>query len=54
VVFLTIVLYGYIYHLYKGEKKGKRNYEKYGKLALDDELTSPLVESNEENEQKEQ
>ncbi|BCD68745.1 cytochrome c oxidase, cbb3-type, CcoQ subunit [Nitratiruptor sp. YY09-18] len=53
VIFLTIVLYGYIIHLYRSEKKGKRNYEKYGKMALDDELTSPPVEPLEEENTKE-
>ncbi len=52
IIFLTIVLYGYIMHLYRSEKKGKRNYEKYGKMALDDELTSPPVEPLEENEKE--
>ncbi len=53
IVFLTFVLYGYIIHLYRSEKKGKRNYEKYGKMALDDELTSPPVEPLEEENSKE-
>ncbi|WP_200762781.1 cytochrome c oxidase, cbb3-type, CcoQ subunit [Nitrosophilus alvini] len=44
VVFLTLVLYGYIVHLYRSEKKGLRDYEKYGKIALDDEPGSPPVE----------
>ncbi len=46
-VFLTVILYAYILHLYRAEKKGTRNYEKYGKLALDDELDSKPVEPNE-------
>ena len=52
IIFLTFVLYGYIIHLYRSEKKGKRNYEKYGKMALDDELTSSPVEPLEENEKE--
>jgi len=47
-VFLTVVLYAYILHLYRAEKNGTRNYEKYGKLALDDELDSTPVEPKEE------
>lgn len=43
-IFLVLVLYGYIYHLYSSERKGRRDYEKYGKIALDDELDSPPVE----------
>ncbi len=48
IILLTIVLYAYIVHLYRSEKKGKRNYEKYGKMALDDEITSKPVEPLEE------
>ena len=45
-VFLVVILYGYILHLYRSEKKGERDYEKYGKMALDDELHDRPVESN--------
>ncbi len=45
-VFLTFVLYGYILHLYRSEKKGIRDYEKYGKMALNDEIDDRPVESN--------
>jgi len=48
IVFLTFILYGYIFHLYRSEKRGERDYEKYGKIALDDELTSKPVEPIEE------
>jgi len=44
-IFLVIMLYGYIIHLYRSEKKGERDYEKYGKIALDDEITSTPVEN---------
>ena len=50
-LFLTVVLYAYILHLYRAEKKGTRNYEKYGKLALDDELDSASIEPKENKEQ---
>ena len=43
-LFLVVMLYWYIIHLYKSEKKGKRDYEKYGNIALDDEITSTPVE----------
>jgi cytochrome c oxidase cbb3-type subunit 4 len=54
--FLVLVLYAYIYHLYSSEKKGKRDYEKYGNIALDDELTDKPVEEipqDDEGEKKE-
>jgi len=41
---LVVMLYGYIIHLYRSEKKGERDYEKYGNIALDDEITSTPVE----------
>ena len=45
-IFLVFVLYGYIIHLYRSEKKGERDYEKYGKIALDDEVDSTPIEDN--------
>ncbi len=43
-IVLVVMLYGYIIHLYRSEKKGERDYEKYGNIALDDEVTSTPVE----------
>jgi cytochrome c oxidase cbb3-type subunit 4 len=43
-IFLVIMLYGYIIYLYRSEKKGERDYEKYGNIAIDDEIDSPPVE----------
>jgi cytochrome c oxidase cbb3-type subunit 4 len=43
-IFLVILLYGYIFHLYRSEKKGERDFEKYGRIALDDNIDSPPVE----------
>ena len=45
-VFLVVILYGYILHLYRSEKKGIRDYEKYGKMALNDELSDEPVEEH--------
>jgi len=55
-IFLVIMLYGYIIHLYRSEKKGERDYEKYGNIAIDDELDSTPVEEKPEvqSEKKEQ
>lgn len=52
-VFLVVVLYSYIYHLYNGEKKGKRDYEKYGDMALNDEVSDNPVEDISKDEKKE-
>lgn len=45
IAFLTIVLYAYIVHLYKTQRSGKRDYEKYANLALDDDIDSSLLEN---------
>jgi cytochrome c oxidase cbb3-type subunit 4 len=45
-VFLTVILYGYILHLYRSEKRGERDYEKYGRMAIDDEIDATPVERN--------
>ena len=42
--FLAIILYAYFFHLYKSEKNGRRNYEKYSKLALNDEIGGEILE----------
>lgn len=44
-VFLAVVLYWYIYHLYSSERKGLRNYEKYGDIAIHDDVFDTPVES---------
>ena len=51
--FLSIMLWWYIYHLYSSEKKGRKDYEKYGNMALHDELTDELVEKKDEGDSKE-
>ncbi|TKX32885.1 cytochrome c oxidase, cbb3-type, CcoQ subunit [Campylobacter aviculae] len=45
VMFLSIVLYTYWYHLYKVEKNGERNYEKYASLALSDDINDSVLEN---------
>lgn len=42
--FLAAVLYGYIYHLYSAERKGTCDYEKYGNIALHDDITDQPIE----------
>ncbi len=43
-IVLVIMLYGYIIYLYRSEKSGERDYEKYGNIALDDSITSTPIE----------
>ena len=44
IFFLTIGFYIYIYHLYKSQKDGKKDYEKYSNMALNDNIDDTLVE----------
>lgn len=44
IVGLCIGLYAYFFHLLKSEKTGRRNFEKYGDLALNDEIDDALLE----------
>jgi cytochrome c oxidase cbb3-type subunit 4 len=55
-IFLVVMLYGYILHLYRSEKKGEKDYEKLGNIALDDELDSTPVSTSDSvsSEKKEQ
>ncbi|RRS31859.1 MAG: cytochrome C oxidase subunit III [Epsilonproteobacteria bacterium (ex Lamellibrachia satsuma)] len=55
-IILAVVLYWYIVYLYRSEKKGEKDYEKLGDIALDDEIHSkpintsdPLPEKKERN-----
>jgi cytochrome c oxidase cbb3-type subunit 4 len=49
VVFMVVMLYSYIYHLYGSEKKGTRDFEKYGNIALNDEIDDSPVEKISKN-----
>lgn len=49
--FLVIVLYSYIYHLYSAQRKGSRDYEKYGNIALNDEITDQPIEKISKNDE---
>jgi len=54
-IFLVVMLYWYIIYLYRSEKKGKKDYEKLGNIALDDEIDStPINTSDSLTETKEQ
>ena len=47
-IFLALcaaLLYGYYFHLYRSEKSGKRNYERYSDLALTDGIDEEILES---------
>ncbi len=51
VAFLVVVLYSYIYHLYTAKKKSGRDYEKYGNIALHDEISDLPIEEISKNDE---
>lgn len=54
-ILMVVLLYWYILYLYRSEKKGEKDYEKLGNIALDDEIDSKPINnsSSAENEKKE-
>ena len=45
VVVACIGVYAYWFYLRRSEKTGRRNYEQYANLALDDELDDDVLEA---------
>ena len=45
-IFLVVMLYWYIVYLYRSEKKGEKDYEKLGNIALDDEIDSEPINTS--------
>ena len=43
-IFLVVFLYGYIYHLFRNEKKHIRDYEKYKNIVIKDSLSDKPIE----------
>lgn len=53
ILFVFIVFYSYAYSIYKRQRKGEKDFEKYSKLVLDDSIESnPLEERNEKKSDK--
>lgn len=46
---VCVVFYMYIYSMYKRQKTGERDFEKYSKLVLDDSIDSQPLEKREES-----
>jgi cytochrome c oxidase cbb3-type subunit 4 len=44
IAFVFIVFYSYAYSLYKRQKSGERDFEKYSDLVLDDSIESKPLE----------
>jgi len=55
-IVLVVMLYWYIIYLYRSEKKGEKDYEQLGNIALDDEIDSTPINSSDPllSEKKEQ
>jgi len=54
ITIVFIIFYSYAYSIYKRDKKGERDFEKYSKLVLEDEASvDPLENRKEEKENKE-
>jgi len=47
-IFVTAVLYGYIYHLYTAKKKYNTDYEELSNIALNDDITDIPVSGKSE------
>lgn len=53
VVFLVIVLYSYIYHLYSTDKKkGGHDYENFSNIALKDDISDAPVSPMSDDKEK--
>ena len=50
-ILMAVLLYWYIFYLYRSEKRGERNFEKYGRIALDDSIGTPPVEEKSASEE---
>lgn len=52
-IFMTVILYAYIYHLYKNRKDvDGHDYEDYSNLALNDDLSDTPVNAKNRDKQK--
>ena len=52
-VFMVVVLYGYIFHLYKNKKDADgHDYEEYSNLALHDDIVDTPVNAISDDKEK--
>jgi cytochrome c oxidase cbb3-type subunit 4 len=51
VLFVFIVFWSYVYSIYKRDKTGERDFEKYSKLVLDDSIDSEPLEDRKAKEE---
>jgi len=54
ILVVFVIFYSYAYSIYKRDKKGERNFEKYSNLVHDDSIESkPLEDRNNNLDEKE-
>ena len=53
ILIVFIVFYSYAYSIYKRDKKGERDFEKYSNLVHDDAIESDPLEAVKEEKNKE-
>jgi cytochrome c oxidase cbb3-type subunit 4 len=44
ILLVFVIFYSYAFSIYRRDKKGERDFEKYSKLVHDDSGVSPLLE----------
>ncbi len=54
ILIVFIIFYSYVYSMYKRDKSGTKNYEKYTNLVHDDSIESNPLEERKEKKNKEQ
>ena len=52
VLFVFIIFYSYAFSIYKRDKKGERDFEKYSSLVHDDSIDSQPLEKKESKKDK--
>jgi cytochrome c oxidase cbb3-type subunit 4 len=52
IAFVFIVFYSYAYSIYKRDKKGERDFEKYSDLVLDDSIDAKPLEDRKKKDKK--
>jgi cytochrome c oxidase cbb3-type subunit 4 len=52
VAFVFVIFYSYAYSIYKRDKTGERDFEKYSDLVLDDSIDSKPLEDREKKEER--
>lgn len=52
ITIIFVVFYSWAYSIYKRDKTGEKDYEKYSKLVLDDDINSVPLESMDRDKDK--